>query len=130
MSAAGSEKVKGYDAKKLLTKLRELRPHAQENVTLSFTPVQGGTPFAFSYTGITDALADYHGRLGALLHASFFRSNRDWVYRMPLQDKTPPSHSLTDFRVWLGEVADELDKATQGTLLGLNGPMFEGIFDE
>jgi hypothetical protein len=130
LSVATSKKVKDYDAKKLMMKLRERRPHAQKSFTLTFTPVPGGTPSSFSYTGISDDLVDAHGRLGELLHATFFRNNPDWPYRMPLRDKTPPSRSLTDVRDWLGRVADELEKATQGALLGVGGSMFEGLFDD
>lgn len=130
ISAATSQKLKDYNAKKLLTKLREQRPQAQKSFTLTFTPVEGGTPFAVSYTGVSDALVAAHGKLSDLLHATFFQNNPHWAYRMPLRDKTPPSRSLTDVRDWLGEVADELDKATQGTLLGLGGSMFDGLFDD
>lgn len=127
---ATSQKVKEYDAKKLLMKLLERRPHAQKSATLTFVPVQGGTPFSMSYTGISDDLVDAHGKLSDLLHATFFQNNPDWAYRMSLRDKTPHSRSLTDVRHWLGQVVDELDKATQGDLLGVGGSMFEGLFDD
>jgi len=129
ISAAGP-KAKEYDAKKLLAKLRERAPYAQKTFSLVFKPHSAAEPFGMAFTGISDTLVAAHGKLGDLLHASFFHTNPHWAYRMRLRDQTPPSRSLADIRDWLGDVADELDKATQGTLLGLSGSMFEGLFDD
>lgn len=132
ISAASKDKskVKDYDARKLLAKLRERSPHAQKSFIVTFTPVEGGSPFPLTYTGITDALVAAHGKLSDLLHATFFRNNPEWAYRMPLKDKTPPSRSLTDIREWLAGVLAELDRATQGTLLSVGGEMFARLLDD
>jgi hypothetical protein len=52
--------------------------------------------------------------------------------RASLRDRAqrgPLSRCLTDVRAWLEEVAMS-SKATQGTVLGLGGPMFERLLEE
>lgn len=82
---------------------------------MTFIPEGRSEGFALSFTPVTAELVKAHHELGGLLHATFFSNNPQWSYRLRLADRG--TKSFLDWRDRLGEITDELDKATRGHLL-------------
>jgi hypothetical protein len=111
-----SEEKKEYAATRLLRKLVQMIPDAEEPATVIVSVAGSKNGIGFRYTPVTRKLAQMHGRLGETLHITFFRRNPNWYYRDSLTEYG--QQSLTDLRRFLGEVEKELAEATSGQLRG------------
>lgn len=109
-----------YAATKLLRRLVDLNPDAQNQTTFRVTDEQSGNSTVMEYTPVSRELASLHGRLGEILHFNFFIRNERWYLRRALESRG--QRSLLDYRELLGRTVTELQKATAGTLL--NNPRF------
>ena len=83
-----------------------------------------------SYAPVSSMLLSAHAKLGDLLHFNFFRNNPNWFYPLVLADSDPPGKSLVDVRRWLGEVATELERVANSTLLALGRELADHLFRE
>jgi hypothetical protein len=109
------EKIKGYSPSKLMPELAKIDPEAMEPATWIIASNKNGDSLALEYTPITPLLARYHGMLGELLHSTFIRKNPQWYLK---RRSASPNQKQTmyDYRDFLLEVADELEKACRGAL--------------
>ena len=118
-------KIKDHAATKLLNRLKEIEPDAENWAIVTFTMGKTGPQSKLVYTPVTQKLAKMHGRIGELLHFNVFKNSPDWFYNQRLNDIG--SRSLLDIRDYLVNVADELKQANRGTLL--IHPIFTKIVD-
>ena len=105
----------GYQATKLLTKLKVMNPKAEQGMILRWANEEAGewSP-GIVYTPVTVELASDHGRLGNLLQFEYFEKNPYWF--LPMRSKGSP-RNFVDWRDYLEGVADRLEEACRGTLL-------------
>ena len=105
----------GYQATKLLAKLKEMNPKAEQRMMMRWTNGDTGEASPWlGYTPVTPELASDHGRLGNLLHFEYFEKNPYWF--LPMRSKGSP-RSFVDWRDYLEGVAGRLEEACSGTLL-------------
>lgn len=113
-------KIKDFEPSKLLKKLVELRPDAPDPVTHVIRRNDDpSVAFVFRYTPVSRAMAGLHGRLGGLLHYTYFWTHPEWyVKKESNPDRAEKWRSLSDAREFLAEVVVELEAAVAGNLLG------------
>ncbi len=114
-----------YVASKLLKRLVEADPRAAFDGGVRLTSEKTGQATSLHFTPVTKELATLHGKLGGLLHFSFFRQNPDWPLRV--NSRNPP-RTLLDYRDLLVRTVDELTRATSGRLL--SHPRFAEIVSD
>jgi hypothetical protein len=112
-------KVGEYVASRLLKRLVEADPRAQFDGGVRITSEQSGKSSTLLFTPVSRELASIHGKLGGILHFSFFRryiqtTTRDEKFR-----------TLLDYRNLLDQGISELTYATSGRLL--SHPRFKEI---
>jgi hypothetical protein len=111
-----NSKIKEYTATVLLKRLTGLNPRADHTMRLRITPEQGPpNTIQFDYTPVTEELARIHGRLGDMLHYTFFANREAWFVRT----RTAQGRIVTllDARDLVERGIVELAEATRGTLL-------------
>lgn len=109
-------------ATKLLAKLKEINPDAEQKMFVGFKFAKSDKGSAFEFTPVTKKLARMHGKLGELLHFNFYIKNTDWLVKPPLHAE---GRTLADVRRWLDAVVIELSEACRGALL--SHPEFENV---
>ena len=110
-----------YVASKLLKRLVEENLRAESDVAVRITSERTGESTTLGFTPVSRELASMHGKLGGLLHFSFFRNNPDWYVRTESSGQN--ARTLLDHRRLLDQAISELTRATAGTLL--SHPRFE-----
>jgi hypothetical protein len=109
------KRIKDYSATKLLARLTALNPRAEHRVVVRITSEQTGSSSAFQFTPVTRELAIIHGKLGALLHFTYFSNNSMWYLRHRLDVEGVPT--LLHARDLIQQGINELSQATAGSLL-------------
>jgi hypothetical protein len=109
------KRIKDYSATKLLAKLTALNPRAEHHVFVKITSEQTGSSTALQFTPVTRELAIIHGKLGGLLHFTYFSNNSLWCLRRRLDVDGVPT--LLNARDLVQQGIEELSRATAGTLL-------------
>jgi hypothetical protein len=118
--------IKEYTATKLLARLTDLNPKAQDHLILRITSEQDGASSTLAYTPVTKELAHIHGQLGNLLHFTYFWNNQNWYLNRRLD--APGIPTLLHARDLVAQGVEELAKATSGSLL--NHPNFAAAVEE
>lgn len=108
------KRIKEYTATRLLALLTGLDPNAKRRATIRITGEQSGRSGVLHYTPVTHELAVIHGKLGGLLHYSYFENNRTWFIKDRLGPDAP---TLLDARDLVRKGIAELQQATAGHLL-------------
>ena len=104
---------KEYVASKLMKNLEKLSPPSDsERVHVMMFE---GVVFLFKYTPVTKELASIHGRLGELLHHSFFVKNPYWAYKRKFIKNQ--FVSVDDYVPLIEKGIELLEYATSGDLL-------------
>ena len=122
-----AEEIKAYQPKILLGRISELDENAFHQITLTIWIPGSQNRTVLQFIPVTKELASDYGKVGNLLHATFFESNKDWFAKRRLW---PEYHtkSLADYRDILGDIAKRLEKACNGSLI--TPPSFLKFFDE
>jgi hypothetical protein len=108
--------ISEFTATTLLARLTSLNPRVGQETTFVLHPEQeSGQSVAFRYTPVTKSLAKLHGRLGGLLHFTYFRKNPYWFVAERSSDRR--NQTLLDTRDLLARGIEELAQATAGDLL-------------
>ncbi len=118
--------VSEYVASKLLKRLVAADPRAEFDGVVRITPNRIGKSTTLVFTPVSRELASIHGKLGGLLHFSFFRNNSEWYIRTASNDEK--IRTLLDHRKTLYQAVSELTRATSGSLL--SHPRFTEIIKD
>jgi len=109
-----ARRIKDYSATRLLAVLTELDPHAGGRVALRITSDQTGHATELHYTPVTKELAAVHGKLGGLLHYTYFANNEMWYFRRRFDGA---GQTLLNARDLVQQGIEQLAQATAGSLL-------------
>jgi hypothetical protein len=122
-----AEKIKEYTPKVLLDKISRLDHHALYPVTLTVGIPGSQSRTVLQFIPVTPELASDYGKVGTLLHCTFFETNQNWYvkHRLWAEYKT---RSLLDYRDMLGDIAKRLEDASNSDLLA--PPSFLKFFDQ
>jgi hypothetical protein len=107
--------ISDYVASKLLKLLVAADPRAAFDGAVRLTSDQTGQSTTLVFTPVSAELASIHGKLGGLLHFTFFRNNSNWYIRSTSKDGE--FRTLLDYRRFLEQAVGELTYATSGRLL-------------
>jgi hypothetical protein len=119
-----------FRATKLLNRILRVNPKATRRSVVSITNQQSGSASHLWYTPVGSELAAIHGKLGSMLHFTFFSSREHWYVRT----RSSNGHVQTayDARDLIERGQQLLAEATAGTMLTNNvfGEALQVILDE
>ena len=124
-----AERIKQYKPKILLGKISELDKNGNvfRHITLTFGVPGSQSSTVFQFIPITRELAADYGKVGDLLHCTFFEGNEGWCVKKRLKGEYG-AMSLLDYRDMLSIITQRLKEATGSDLI--IPPSFIKFFDE
>jgi hypothetical protein len=120
-------KIEEYNPKILLDKISKLDQNALHAVTIGVGIPGSQSRTVLQFIPVTPELASDYGKVGNLLHCTFFEANQDWYAKQRLWAEYN-TRSLLDYRDMLGDIAKRLEDASSGGLLA--PPSFLKFFDQ
>ena len=119
------ERVREFTASHLLKKLLRHDDSAALGAHVALVSEQRELGLHLEFRPVTPALAAAHGKISGFLHFNYFRSHPDWSHHEAVGGELI---TLLDVRHFLGQVVNELEYVTEGTLF--THPSFKRVVEE